>query len=82
MPATRTSGDAGQARHWWQQAISTGHPEATSRAEHELRTLDRQVKERQEGEKFGRYGYLAYADPALMNQSQQPPATRPPTPED
>jgi tetratricopeptide (TPR) repeat protein len=68
-------GDVGQARYWWQQAIGTGHTESTTRAEHELRTLDRRTKERQEGERFGRYGYLAYADPALMNQAQQLPTT-------
>ncbi len=75
-------GDPGQARHWYQQAISTGRPEITSRAQHELRALDRHERDRQRGEWFGRYGYLAYADPTLMKQAQQPPATPAPDPED
>ena len=68
-------GDYDQARRWYQQAISTGHPEAMSRAQHELHALDRHERERQRGKQFGRYGYLAYADPALMKRAQSPPAT-------
>ena len=62
----RGRGDLGQARHWYQQAIATGHPESTSRAQEDLRAIDRHEKDRQRGEHFGRYGYLAYADPTLM----------------
>jgi hypothetical protein len=68
-------GNLGQARHWYQQAIATSHPEATSRAQQELRALDRHEKDRQRGEDFGRYGYLAYADPALMKRDDRSPKT-------
>jgi Tfp pilus assembly protein PilF len=71
----REQGDFGQARHWWQRAISTGHPETLGRARRELRALDRHEGERKRGEQFGRYGYLAYADPALMEQARRSPET-------
>lgn len=70
------------ARHWYQQAINTGHHDAADDAQRQLTALDRHEKDRQRGEQFGRYGYLAYADPALMNQTDQPPATPHPEPKD
>jgi hypothetical protein len=42
---------SGRPRHWFQQAANTEHPEVTSRAEHELRALDRHADERQEAER-------------------------------
>jgi hypothetical protein len=68
-------GNLDQARDWYQQATSTGHPETTNRAHQELRALDRREGERQRAERFGRYGYLAYADPALMKKDDQLPGT-------
>jgi hypothetical protein len=62
----RERGNPGQARHWYQQAIRIGQPAIASRAQQELRALDRSQRDRERGEHFGRYGYLAYADPALM----------------
>ena len=75
-------GDPGRARHWYQQAISTGHPEAITRAHQYLRALEQRERERQRGEEFGRYGYLAYTDPALMRQAHQSPETPAPDLED
>jgi TPR repeat protein len=66
-------GDLNQARHWFQQAIATGHTEAATAAQQELRALDRHQDERRRGEEFGHYRYLAYADPALMTPTGQPP---------
>ena len=63
-------GNSGQARHLWEQTIATGHHEIVSRAQHGLRMLDRHKDDRQRGEHFGRYGYLAYADPALMKRDE------------
>ncbi len=65
-------GNLGQARHWYEQAIATGHPDVASPAQQELRALDQHEDDRQRGEHFGRHGYLAYADPALMNQDNHP----------
>ena len=64
----RGQGDAVQARHWYQQAISSGHPDEAPRAEQQLRALDRQQEEQDRARQFGRYGYLAYADPDLMKR--------------
>jgi Tfp pilus assembly protein PilF len=64
-------GNPDLARHWWHRAIATGDPEITARAQSELRTLDQREHDRQEAERFGRYGYLAYADPALMNRDNR-----------
>ena len=75
-------GNLDQARQWYQQAISTEYPEAMGQAQQQLRALDRHEQERQRGEQFGRYGYLAYADPALMKQAQQSPETPVPELED
>lgn len=71
LPAFREPGNPSQARHRYQQAISTGHPEVTKRAQRELRALNRPQEDRQRGEHFGRYGYLAYANPTLMKQDNQ-----------
>jgi tetratricopeptide (TPR) repeat protein len=68
-------GNLDQARHWYQQAIATGHAEAAGLAHQEIRALDRRQDGRRRGEEFGRYGYLAYADPALMKPGE--PATTP-----
>ena len=72
-------GDPGQARHWYQQAIATGLHESVSRAQEKLRALDRHETDRQRGEHFGRYGYLAYADPTLMKADDQSPEISGPT---
>jgi TPR repeat protein len=66
-------GNVDQARHWYQQAAATGHTEAISRVQQRLRVLDQRQDERRRGEEFGRYGYLAYADPTLMRPNGQPP---------
>jgi Tfp pilus assembly protein PilF len=78
----KEQGDPERARHRYEQATATatatGDPEATSRAEHELRELDRREHDRREAERFGRYGYLAYADSALINwdgHPAQPPSS-------
>lgn len=71
-------GDLGQARHWYQQAIAIGHAGAVLLAQQELRALDRHEDERRRGERFGRYGCLAYADLDLMNQGEQNPETSDP----
>ena len=68
-------GNRDQGRNWYQQALATGHPEVTSRAQQELRALARHEKDQQQGERFGRYRYLAYADPALMKRDDQSPKT-------
>jgi Tfp pilus assembly protein PilF len=68
-----TQGDPAKARYWYQQAIAAGHPETTSLAEQELRTLNRHERERLGGELFGRYGYLARADPELMKRDHPTP---------
>lgn len=65
-------GNHGQARHWYQKAISTGHPRAANQAQHKLGVLDRGETDRQRAEHFGRYGYLAYADPALLKEKPEP----------
>ena len=67
----RVQGNFDQARHWYQQAIDTGHPEITSKSQQELRSFDRYERDRQRAEQFGRFGYLAYADPALMRRDDQ-----------
>ena len=64
-------GGLAQARHWYQRAIATGHTAMATRAQQELRALNLHEKDRRRGEHFGRYGYLAYADPALMTQDNQ-----------
>jgi TPR repeat protein len=69
-------GSPDQARHWYQQAISTGHLEMTSVAQQRLRDLDRHERDRERGEDFGRYGYLAHADPTLMKQEDHGPEHR------
>ena len=61
--------DIVQARHWYGEAIATGHPDLAEQARQALRDLDRRQGERRRAEKFGRYGYLAYADPHLMKSS-------------
>ena len=68
-------GDLAQARHWYQQAISTGHLQIAGRAQQDLHALDQHKRDRERGEHFGRYGYLVYADPALMSQASRPHAT-------
>ena len=67
-------GNLDQARHWYQQAIATNHPRLASRAQQSLDALDQRERERQRGERFGRYGYLAYADLELMKPSHPGPA--------
>jgi Tfp pilus assembly protein PilF len=69
----KRQGNLDQARHWWRQAAATGHCELATRAQQELDALDRSQDERQRGEEFGRYGYLAYADPALLTRADRPP---------
>jgi TolA-binding protein len=69
----REQGNLDEARRWWRQVIGTGHPEITSLAEQGLRALDRHETDRQRAEQFGRFGYLAYADPALMELGYQAP---------
>jgi TPR repeat protein len=66
----RNHGDLDQARHWLQQAIGTGYPEIDAMAQQALRALDRGEDERLRGERFGRYGYLVYANPDLMNRDK------------
>jgi TPR repeat protein len=70
-------GNPDQARQWYQQVIDTGQIEAAGRAQQELRALDQRQDERRRGEQFGRYGYLAYADPASMKPGP-PPTTADP----
>jgi hypothetical protein len=72
----KQQGNLEQARHWWQSAIDTGHVEAAGAAQRELSALKHRQDELRRGEEFGRYGYLAYADPELMKPRQ------PPTPPD
>jgi TPR repeat protein len=76
-------GNLDQARHWYRQAIASDHPKMTGAAQSRLRTLNQRQKDRQKAERFGRYGYLAYADPAMMEQPehiQTPPAATDPPP--
>ncbi len=68
-------GDIVQARHWYGEAIATGHPELAERARQALRDLERRQDERRRAERFGQYGYLAYADPDLMKPSGTGPSS-------
>jgi tetratricopeptide (TPR) repeat protein len=68
-------GNLSQARHWYQKAAATSHTDIASSANQELRALDQADNEQQRARAFGLYGYLAYADPALMKQDNRPPGT-------
>ncbi len=68
----RRRGDYDRARYWYRQAIATGHAETAVQARQELDALDRSDKDHQRAEHFGRYGYLAYADPDMMKRDGQP----------
>jgi TPR repeat protein len=63
-------GNLDQARHWYEEAIDTGHPRMVRKAQQALRALDRGEDERLRGDHFGRFGYLAFADPELMGRNR------------
>lgn len=69
------AGNPSRARHWYQKAAATSHTDVASSANQELRALDQAGNEQQRAQAFGLYGYLAYADPALMKQGRCLPGT-------
>jgi hypothetical protein len=64
-------GNVAQARHWYQQAIGTGHPEMAHQAQQEMRALDQHEDECLRAEHLGRYGYLVNANPDWMNRDEE-----------
>jgi tetratricopeptide (TPR) repeat protein len=62
-------GNHRQARRWYQQAAATSHTDVATSASQALDALDKAEKDGQRAQAFSQYGYLAYADPALMKQS-------------
>ncbi|MBB4930522.1 Flp pilus assembly protein TadD [Lipingzhangella halophila] len=63
-------GNTETAHTWYHHAITTQHPDHTPRAESLLRELEEGVAERRSAEHFARYGWQAYADPALLRRRE------------
>jgi TPR repeat protein len=59
-------GNLEEARRWLGMAIASGQPEAKTRAERELRELDRHAEDLRQAGHFAQYDWQAHADPRLM----------------
>ncbi|MET8146309.1 hypothetical protein ABZU32_38885 [Sphaerisporangium sp. NPDC005288] len=66
-----------EARRWWREAITIGHPEGAVRAAQQLRDLDRRQKDLQQANWYARYGWQTYADPSIMRRPLAPQPKKP-----
>ncbi|GAA0558399.1 tetratricopeptide repeat protein [Actinomadura livida] len=64
----REEGRAEQARYWFGRAAGTGHPDVVEAAGQLLEQLEQWHQEQARATWFARYGWQAYADPALMHE--------------